>query len=64
MTSYYDHNHQNTFECIDANPEYLDGEGADDNGDLLYFIRVDCDRGGQCPPYIENKELTCVVCSK
>ena len=64
MTSHNNHNHQNTYECVDADPEYIHGEQANDNGDLFYFIRADCGRGGQCPPYVDNNELTCVVCTK
>ena len=64
MTASYDHNHQSTIECVDADPEYVRGEQANNNGDLFHFVRTDCGRGGHCPPYVGNKELACVVCTK
>ena len=37
------------------------------DGALLYFVKTDC-RGsgdtGHCPPYDEDKQLTCVVCTR
>ncbi|XP_067929602.1 short-chain collagen C4-like [Watersipora subatra] len=63
MTSYYKRSSR-TFECIDENPEYIDGEGSNHDGALFYFVRTECDHGGQCPPYVDKQELTCVVCSK
>ena len=62
-----DHNHQSDFECVDANPEYVEGHSGDTNGALFYFVRPFCSgRGtiGHCPPYYSDRELTCVVCSR
>ncbi|XP_067929603.1 short-chain collagen C4-like [Watersipora subatra] len=53
-----------TFECVDESPEYIDGEGSNHDGALFYFVRTQCSRGGQCPPYVDKQELTCVICSK
>ena len=64
MTDYYNHNYQNTFECVDANPEYINGESRNTNGGQFFFTRIECGKGGHCPLYQSNKELTCVVCSK
>ena len=49
--------------CVDKDAEMLDGEGPNTNGALLYHIEATCN-GLQCPPYDEDKELTCAVCSK
>ena len=64
MTAYYNHNHQYTFECVDASPEYISGESRNTDGGLFYFTRIECGKGGYCPPYQSSKEITGVVCSK
>ena len=65
MSEYYNHNHQQTFECIDANPEYVTGESTDDNAAVVQFQRAVCGRKGvPCPPYYGDRALTCVVCTK
>ena len=63
MSGYYNHNHQSTFECVDGNPEYIDGESPSTNGNLFYFQRAVC-LGVPCPTYYGDRELTCVVCTK
>ena len=48
---------------------YIIFTGMSSNQDeaLLYFVKTDC-RGsgdtGHCPPYDEDKQLTCVVCTR
>ena len=64
MTGNTTHAHQGTFECFDRDPEYLAGQAANDNGARIYLVRPGCNNGGHCPPYVADKEITCVVCSK
>jgi len=67
MTQRYDHPHPTTYECVDQYPEYIPGMSDNTDGALFYFIRADCSGSGntgQCPPYLDKKQLTCVVCSK
>ena len=65
MSGLYSRNHQQTFECIDANPEYVTGESTHDESALVNFQRAACGRKGvPCPPYYGDRELTCVVCTK
>ncbi|XP_067927909.1 short-chain collagen C4-like [Watersipora subatra] len=45
MTEYYNHNHQMTFECVDAVLEHVAGESADKDGGLFYFTRSECSKG-------------------
>ena len=52
-----------TFECIDKNPESIAGSSGDANGALFYHVEGRC-TGLPCPPYDEEKELTCSVCTK
>ncbi|XP_067951958.1 collagen alpha-1(IV) chain-like [Watersipora subatra] len=64
MTDYFNRNHQTTFECVDAEPEHEAGESANRHGGHFYFTRSECSKGSYCPPYDENKAITCVVCTK
>ena len=64
MTRHRNHPHQATFECFDRDPEYLAGQGTNDDGALIYFVRPGCPNGGHCPPYVADREITCVVCTK
>ena len=58
---------RNTYECMDANPEYITGHSDNSDGALFHFVQPDCNGEGRiahCLPYYENRQLTCVVCSK
>ena len=58
---------RNTYECMDANPEYITGHSDISDGALFHFVLRVCNVEGRiahCPPYYENRQLTCVVCSK
>ena len=50
------------FECVDKDPESLPGVNGDVEGHL-YLVEPNCS-GFCCPPYDEEKELSCVVCSR
>ncbi|KAL3880007.1 hypothetical protein ACJMK2_032279 [Sinanodonta woodiana] len=49
--------------CLDGNPEYIDGGIANTNGHVIYQVEVICG-ALRCPPYVNGRELACVVCSK
>jgi len=50
--------------CVDASPEVLPGSSnGNENEALLYLVKVQCGTF-KCPPYVDAKILTCVVCSK
>ena len=62
-------NRRSTFECVDVSPDILpqreqdvDREG-DDDGALFYHVEPRCG-SLPCPPYDEQREVTCVVCSR
>ncbi|XP_052763156.1 uncharacterized protein LOC128205502 [Mya arenaria] len=64
MSSYYGHEGNKELVCMDENPEKAEGsDGGDQNGALFYFAQAFCG-SLKCPPYSEDKALTCVVCSK
>ena len=63
MAGYHDHPSNKAYECVDENPESIDGGESDTNGALIYFTRSTCN-GLPCPPYVNNRAITCVVCTK
>ena len=62
-----DNRSRTTYECVDTQPDYVVGSADNSDGALFYFVNPDCSghgRLGHCPPYVEDRQLTCVVCSK
>ena len=51
------------FVCLDDRPDNLPGGHPNENGALFYFVEGRCG-SLPCPPYIDGRELTCVVCTK
>ena len=65
MSSRYSHQQQMSFYCVDADPEVLRGGDANTNGYILYVVEIRLGKGGTIfPPYVDGRELTCVVCTK
>ena len=56
--------HRATFECVDNNPETLPGSAGHDGGAEFYHTEVDNCDSIPCPPYVEGREITCVVCTR
>ena len=65
MAGYHNHEAATDYYCIDKEPENVVGgrESLNDNGYLLFFVEARCG-SLKCPPYVNGRELTCVVCSK
>ena len=55
--------YRSSYNCIDANPDVISSTEANTNGALFYFVKSTCN-GLACPPYEENRILSCVVCTK
>lgn len=56
-------NHQRTdFTCVDINAEPCDDRTSNENGALFYPIRTKCG-SLRCPPYTNEADLLCVVCT-
>ena len=53
---------RSTFECVDRSQESIPGSEASTDGALFYHVEATCN-GLQCPPYDEQKELNCAVCT-
>ncbi|XP_060606104.1 uncharacterized protein LOC132758447 [Ruditapes philippinarum] len=56
--------HESNYICLDGNPESVVGGKTNDDEGLLYFVEASCGKSLECPPYINGRELTCVVCTK
>ncbi|XP_052704118.1 short-chain collagen C4-like [Crassostrea angulata] len=63
MTGYHDHSAGTMYNCVDEHPDTLHGGLANKNGKLFYSVEARCG-SLKCPPYVEGREIVCVVCSK
>ncbi|XP_031562350.1 short-chain collagen C4-like isoform X1 [Actinia tenebrosa] len=63
MTEHSNHVHQTEFICVDQDAEFVSGTKPDLDGTLLYPVEGRCG-SLPCLPYVEGRELTCVVCTK
>ena len=64
MTEHNGHQ-RTTFECVDSEPEVIDGAAADLHGALFYFVKADCDGLGStehCPRYNAEKQTNHMCC--
>ena len=58
------HNHhRSTFECVDKEPEAALGGHENHDGALFYVVEPRCG-SLPCPPYDQQKEMTCAVCTR
>ena len=50
------------FICLDGEAGIVEVGATDQNGKLMYQVEASCG-SLKCPPYVEGRELACVVCS-
>jgi len=62
MSGHKDHVAQHEYACVDINAEPLDNTSSDKNGALFYPIVTKCG-SLRCPPYTNNANVRCVVCT-
>ena len=62
MADYFDIKRNAVYECVDENAESIPGSSANTNGALFLFTASTCN-GLPCPPYVNNRVITCVVCT-
>uniref|UniRef100_K1R6D8 Short-chain collagen C4 n=1 Tax=Magallana gigas TaxID=29159 RepID=K1R6D8_MAGGI len=62
MAGYYNHSAGSSYTCVDSDPDTLQGGHIDNNGYLFYLVEAICG-SLKCPPYVNGRELVCVVCS-
>ena len=63
MMTEHDGNYRSSYTCIDVDPEPVPGESSNTEPSLFYHTVTDCN-GLLCPPYENNRQLSCVVCTK
>ena len=64
LTTEADGHRRSSFNCIDVNPEVIPDTSADTNGALFYYTSSVCGYGLDCPPYENNRILSCALCTK
>ena len=52
-----------TFECVDEMPDTVSGGHKGEEGVFFYHVEPRCG-SLPCPPYEEEKEMTCAVCTR
>ncbi|KAK3108736.1 hypothetical protein FSP39_014501 [Pinctada imbricata] len=62
VAGYHGHEAATQYTCIDVNPIGIPNSQGDQNGKLFYPVESRCG-SLPCPPYVNGRELTCVVCS-
>ncbi|CAG2191391.1 unnamed protein product [Mytilus edulis] len=62
MSDHYTHRRRD-YACVDINAEPLDNKNGGENGALFYPIRTKCG-SLRCPPYTNEADVLCVVCTK
>ncbi|XP_060588971.1 short-chain collagen C4-like [Ruditapes philippinarum] len=63
MSGHYQHASATEFVCVDSHVDVVPGGHPDQEGRLFYLVEGICG-SLKCPPYVNGRELTCVVCSK
>jgi hypothetical protein len=62
MSGYKSHAAQRDYACVDINAEPLDNATSNEDGALFYPIVTKCG-SLRCPPYDNNVDVRCVVCT-
>ncbi|KAL8616181.1 hypothetical protein ACOMHN_066667 [Nucella lapillus] len=57
------HKAASQYVCMDGDPEIASSGHRDDDGYVFYYTLTRCG-SLPCPPYVHNKVVLCVVCSK
>ena len=56
-------NYRSSYNCVDEDPDVVPSSSANTNGALFFFVQSTCN-GLACPPYEDDRILSCVVCTK
>jgi hypothetical protein len=62
----YPNKPQADFVCLAAGLEFVPNRTANDDDNVMKPVEVQCGahRSLPCPPYVQGRELACVVCTK
>nr|KAG5706670.1 hypothetical protein BaRGS_005740 [Batillaria attramentaria] len=63
VAGHYDHKAASEYVCVDGQPEDRPSGEGNQKGAYFYLVRTVCG-SLPCPPYVDMKVATCVVCSK
>ena len=63
LTANYDGHHRSSYNCLDISPGIVPETGASSDSAFFYYTATACN-GLSCPPYENNRILSCVVCTK
>ena len=64
MSEYRGYDGRTMYECVDEDPESIPGLNSVTNlRAILHLVEPSCN-GLSCPPYDDEKELTCAVCTR
>ena len=56
------HKHSKPYLCVDDAPQVVPGSDAGLTHGLLYTVETQCP-SLQCEPFVQGRELRCVVCT-
>ena len=63
MSNFGGYHASSEYVCVDRDPQDRDGGQESTNQAMLYYTISKCG-SLPCPPYVEDKILSCAVCSK
>ncbi|XP_071133346.1 uncharacterized protein [Mytilus edulis] len=64
MAGWPDHTAATEYLCIDAESERSKKASSWTNKPIIFTVAAKCNGVLPCPPYVDGREMTCVVCSK
>ncbi|OPL33653.1 hypothetical protein AM593_08618, partial [Mytilus galloprovincialis] len=62
ISEHITHNNKD-YICLDGDAKPLDDRASNENGALIFPVRAKCG-SLRCPPYKDNTEVLCTVCTK
>ena len=63
MMTEHDSHYRSSYSCIDVDAEPIPGTASNVDGVRFFLTATHCN-GLSCPPYENNRHLSCVVCTK
>ncbi|CAG2188042.1 unnamed protein product [Mytilus edulis] len=64
MAGYPGHKAASEYICVDGNPDHITKVPSWTDKSVLYSVYSKCNGATPCPPYVNGREMTCVVCSR
>lgn len=63
LTTEHESHYRSSYQCVDINSQGNLGSAGNENGHVIYYVASTC-HGFDCPPYENDRALSCVVCTK